>query len=29
MKVRVLHNPDAAVPLPPDAFSDPDDEHVN
>jgi hypothetical protein len=29
MKVRVLYNPDAAVPLPRDVFNDPDDEHLN
>ena len=29
MKVRILYNPDAAVPLPRDVFSDPDDEHLN
>jgi hypothetical protein len=29
MKVRVLYNPDAAAPLPRDAFSDSDDEHLN
>lgn len=29
MKVRVLYNPDAAVPLPRDVFSDADDEHLN
>lgn len=29
MKVRVLYNPDAAVPLPRDVFRDPDDEHLN
>jgi hypothetical protein len=29
MKVRVLYNPDVAVPLPRDVFNDPDDEHLN
>lgn len=29
MKVRVLYNPDAAVPFPRDVFNDPDDEHLN
>lgn len=29
MKVRILYNPDAAVPLPRDVFSDPDDENLN
>lgn len=29
MKVRILHNPDAAVPLPRDVFNGPDDQHLN
>ena len=29
MRVRILYNPDAAVPLPCDVFNDPDDEHLN
>ena len=29
MKVRVLYNQDAAVPLPRAVFNDPDDEHLN
>jgi len=29
MKVRILYNPDAAVPVPRYVFNDPEDEHVN
>jgi hypothetical protein len=29
MMVRILYNPDAALPLPRDVFNDPDDEHLN
>ena len=29
MRVRVLYNPDAAVPFPRDVFSDAEDEHLN
>ena len=29
MRVRILHNRDAGVPLPRDVFNDADDEHLN
>jgi hypothetical protein len=29
MKVRIVYNPDAVVPFPPDVFNEPDDEQLN
>jgi len=29
MKVRIVYNPDALVPFPPDVFNEPEDEQLN